>query len=36
MQNKILFNMAKFQVLNMFKLNEPQHQPFQQFTTNIN
>jgi len=36
MQNKMLFNMTKFQVSNMFKLNEPQHQAFQQFTTNIN
>jgi predicted HAD superfamily phosphohydrolase YqeG len=36
MQDKILFNMSKFQVSNMFKLNKPQHQAFQQFTTNIN
>jgi hypothetical protein len=36
MQDKILFKMTKFQVSNIFKLNEAQHQAFQQFTTNIN
>jgi hypothetical protein len=36
MQDKTFFNMTKIQVSNMLKLNEPQHQAFQQLTTNIN